>query len=112
LIIDQGQAFSEVVIWIDKNGDLVDNTTYTAKAEVRKNKSDAEAVLAFDITLGGANGEFVLEKGASEIRAIRGFKRGFWSLEVSPSGNPDLSTADDNIVLLIGTVSFEEEITK
>lgn len=116
LIMDEGAAFDQDIVWYDENGDLVDNTGYTAKAEVRKNKEDASPVLTFQtsdstITLGGSDGTFTLTQTAAVMRALD-FDRGFWSLEVSPGGTADLNAATDNKCLLKGIVVLNRETTK
>ena len=116
LIIDEGAAFEQEICYYDEDGNEVDNTGYTAKAEVRKNISDASPVLTFQtsdstITLGGTDGIFTLTATAAVIRALN-FNRGFWSLEVSPGGTVDLNAATDNKCLLKGIVVFKREATQ
>ena len=111
LIIDQGQAVDETIVYKDSNGDLVDNSAYTAKCEVRENRADASPKLTITVTMDGASGEFSLDATAVLTRALT-FDRGFWSLEVSPRGAANLNTSTDNVILCIGTVVVNKETTK
>jgi len=111
LFIDQGAAFSEVVVWRDSNGDLVDLTGYTGKCHARENKADSSPKLSVTLAFGGAAGTITMTVAATITRALT-FTRGFWSLEVSPSGAADLDTATDNIELLAGKVTVIREATK
>ena len=108
LILDQGQAVDETIVYKDKNGDLVDNSAYTAQCLVKENKADDAAVLTITVTMDGASGEFSLDASAVLVRALT-FDRGFWSLEVSPSGGT-VASATDNVVLCMGSVIHQKDL--
>lgn len=111
LIIDQGQALDETIIWKDSNGDAHDVTGYTARCQVRENKDDSAYILPITVSVGTTNGQFALSASAGLTRVLTA-KRGFWSLETSPGGTADLNAATDNITLLAGTVTIIPEATK
>lgn len=78
--VTQGAVFSRLLTWKDEDGDPIDNSTYTARMQVRR-KVDSEDVIvtlatADDptaeglITLGGADGTILLFLDASETAAL------------------------------------------
>lgn len=76
----QGADFRKLLIWKDEDDVPIDNTGYTARMQVRRTVDSDEVLVelataedldaAGDITLGGVNGEILLELDASETAAL------------------------------------------
>ena len=108
--IEKGAVFDEQFIWKNADGSIKNLAGYTAEAEARKQKSDNAAILAFTVTLGGANGTVRLQATSSQTRALD-FSKAFWDVKVSPSGG-DVNTTTDVIRPMEGRLTFSEEATK
>jgi hypothetical protein len=109
LTIVQGATLEEAITWQDAQGNPIDLTGYTARAQARQNYEDATPFMNLTtenggIILGGANGQIKLSLNASATAAITA-ETGMWDLE--------LVTASGAVYrLLQGSVTISKEVTR
>lgn len=97
--VAQGEYFSKLLIWKDELDAPIDNTGYTARMQVRRTVSSSVVIVTLataenltaegDITLGGANGEILLEMSSAVTAALPATpfdRRWRYDLELVPAG--------------------------
>ena len=111
LTIEQGAAFSRIVIYRDSNGDPVDLSGYTAKMQIRKTKEGSTVILELStsdgrLTLGGALGTITIALTTADTDSLD-FVWGRYDLELYPGG--DTTQA---IRLLEGKINLSKQVTQ
>jgi hypothetical protein len=99
LDVTQGAYFAKLLIWKDELDVPIDNTGYTARMKVRKRIESSVVIVELataedvdaegDITLGGVNGEILLEMSATVTAALPATpfdRRWRYDLEMVPAG--------------------------
>lgn len=109
LIIFQGEDLTIEVTWTDDNGDPVDLTDYTAKAQVRTYYSAPDTELEFDTENGTIeldDGLITLTASAADTAGVNlPSQGGVWDLE--------LTAADEKVTRLVfGTVKLNRQVTR
>jgi hypothetical protein len=85
--IEQGATFSRTIYWRDENSQLVDLTSYTARAKFKTSHGASSSILELTtensgITLGGAAGTITLTATATATAALSAPGHGVWDLEL------------------------------
>lgn len=111
LTIEQGAAFSRIVIYRGSDGDPVDLTGYTAKMHIRKTKGSSVVLLELSTTngrlvLGGALGTVKIGLTTVDTDALD-FVWGRYDLELYKDG--DISQA---VRLLEGKIGLSKQVTR
>ena len=103
LLLDQGSTFSTTITLTDENGDPLDLTGYSGRAQIRKHSSSNTAY-DFTVDLANTTGEVTLSMSANGTAAIPG-GRYLYDVELIDHSN--------NVVrILEGIISVDPEITK
>lgn len=105
---EQGATFQLPLVWRDTNGSPIDLTGYTARMEVRKNKTSGTVLVTLTtengrITLGGTNGKIDLE---IEAATTEEFTAGIYMYDLN------LMIADKVYRLMEGTFTVSGEVTQ
>lgn len=109
LLIEQGATFIKDLVWKDSTGTAIDVTGYTARMQIRRNKSAVDVLLTATtengyITMGTTDGAIDIEIPDTVTAALTA-TRGMYDLEViSPGG---VVTR-----LIEGTVEISREVTR
>lgn len=88
IIVEQGATFDLLLTWMDKSGDLIDLTDYTARLQVRDFPGAGQVLLEMTtengmIQLGGSAGTIRLFMDMDETAALS-FDSGKYQLELYP----------------------------
>jgi len=108
--IEQGARYDRTITWYDKDGNLVDLRTYTARAHYRNHHADDDIILELTtgnggIVLGGLLGTIQLLATTAQTTALPAEAFGVWDLEmVDAAGEADR--------LLEGAFSITPEVTR
>lgn len=109
LTIEQGATFDDTWTWTDSNGDPVNLTGYTARAQVRSQVTSSSTVVSVTsgngLTLGGVAGTIRMQLSAATTAALTAPFSGVWDLEVESSGGVVTR-------LFSGTVTVTAEVTR
>lgn len=110
IIIEQGATFSRVITWDDEDGEPVNVTGYTARAQFRASHGSTSTVLSLTspssgLVLGGALGTITMTITATATAALTAPSFGVWDLEL-------VSATSVVTRLLEGTYQITPEVTK
>lgn len=110
ITIEQGAAFSQLILWKDASGNPVDITNYTAKFQIRASKEDTTALIsltqASGLTLGGAAGTIAISLTDTQTAALT-FVKCYYDLLLTPS-----TPANSSIRLLEGFVFNSKRVSR
>lgn len=82
LVLEQGAAFELELEWQDADGDPVDLTGYTGKAQMREGDETTALILEFSVALGGAAGTITLSATAAQTATVT--QKGHYDLYLTP----------------------------
>lgn len=109
--IERGGVFTRSIQWKDTDGNSQDLTDYTAAMDIRPSWLSLVVIKRLSTDDGsislGANGLITLNLNADDTKALTGYMKGVYTLEMYPAG-----LTVNAIRLLEGFVFFSNEVTE